>query len=896
MKKNLRLIFISSFMAAFLIAGILAYFNGAFLECARPAGFAPPSRLSSYSGISPFDIKNDFFTSPAGIFTVGPAGAQKKYAADKNLGILVYGADGNIEKTFKRAGAKYAGVCVTGNIIITTENGRLAFFNADGNESGSDAAASGFSDPENFLPLNIDCFTLSPSGAVIAAENGRIHEITLGGAFPALTLNKAAGSPFNTGLTGINSVASAGSGLLLSADHGFEKAVYSYDFISALRVKSFPRINGVAGYESGGAVYAAVAAGNAVTLIDTAAGAVVKEFLPASLPLTRGGIAAASSLHVSGSDLYVCDADSCAVIILSLPDMSFKELLFASSGSETGYLNRPRGACEWDGSLYIADSGNRRVQVWLPDGSVDIFGGEGGLYNPAAVAVDPLGQAYVVDNGSRIHKFGAAPAYALLKSVTVPGADISGIAVSADGRIFIADHRNGEILAADEDLVFSHYYAVAKPVSISASVNFNALYILDAAGAVTRLDNVSGMVSAAALSMTDGGIPVSGLSAFAVDYKNNIIALRGDEPAGALEILKFEQAADSGNAYDLSGAAPLESPALTYEYAAYGITHMAYSVSTGALYMADAVKSRIYKAEAAVTGAEWLDPASFPDPVDYASGAALKEYATVSASTSLRLYSMPAVSKSPVTVARGEGMVLLTRDLCDNSYYSFVYLPSLNKAGYVMKPLISGANAPEDPPFTDGRVFTDNTPVYKFPSRLSPKIKGADGEELRLQKDGRAKLLPYSKAADHGPEKWYCIASDAFDGIGFVNVLNVANYKYQPTTGKLRTDGDIVKSAPDGAFMFEKDGDTYKPMDVPPLSDGARVQVVGSFRSNSQYTEVIYQDPDLGLIQGFILTKYIKYDTTTNYQLIMLVLLLVLAVVSAIAVYLFKRRKRRTLR
>ena len=203
---------------------------------------------------------------------------------------------------------------------------------------------------------------------------------------------------------------------------------------------------------------------------------------------------------------------------------------------------------------------------------------------------------------------------------------------------------------------------------------------------------------------------------------------------------------------------------------------------------------------------------------------------------------------------------------------------------------VDGYLADDAPPFIDGRIFNDNTSVYKFPSLLAPKIHDGD-KALSFNKDKRVTLVPYSKAADDvSGQKWYCIELDG-GKIGFVNMLNVANYKYRPTTEILKTNADIVKSAADGgAFMYDKEANDYPLMSIPPLKDGDRVQVVGKFKANNKYTEVIYQD-DLGLIQGYVLTKYIKYDTTTNRQFAMLGALLALTAGAAVTIPLARRRR-----
>ncbi len=882
-KKRLSSIFISALLAAAVFTCALQglYYYG--LCSYEYTGNVRPSAV--YQNFITSAVKHDYFTSPAGVCVAGSGETKKTFAADKNLGVIMYGADGRIEKTFKRGNSKYEYVFVSGNNIITLQDGKPAFFNPAGS-TGSDQNNVTVTDPSG--AASSPCAAIAVSGDIMyLANGGTVTKARLTASGSAVSI--AVESTYNTGLTGITSLAAGGNKLILAADHVFESAVYSYDFINALRMKIFPSVSGLACYTgSDEKLYAAVASGNSVRLLDASSGAEITDFAPPSA-LSAGGIQSASHLSVSGSVLYVCDAFSRAVITLTLPSLEFGELLFASQGSEPGYLNRSEGVCEWDGNLYIADTGNNRIQVFYPDGSVNIFGNAGDvrLKSPSAVAVDPLGKVYTVDSLNRVCVYSAAPEFKFVASAALPGAAVSDIAASADGRIFIADAASGMILTADtgSGLVFSDYKAVNQPVSLSASINSAALFVLDSSGGVTKLEDAHGSVSAEPLNL-----PVTGITAIAQDYGNNILALVSDPLQEKIEIYRLG-AAPNGD-YSVSAVIPLEDP-LTYDFKTYGFRRISFSAMSGSLYLADNIKSRIYTLDAADTGAQWLDPSAFPGASSYSDRTALTEYKTAALTLTVPLFSLPVASKASETIQRGTSVVVLSRDLPGNAYFSYVYLPSLNKAGYVMRSLLAAENADETPAFTDGSVFNDNTPVYKFPGRLSPRLLNPDGGDLLLDKGVKVTLLPYSKSADSGPERWYCIRLDGSGEIGFVNVLNVSNYLYQPTAGFLRTNADIKKNAADGGevILFGLSGNEYHALNVPPLNDGARVQVVGTFRANSKYTEVIYQDPDLGLIQGYVLTKYIKYDTTTNFQLTMLILSIVLLAAVAAVAFIVIRKK-----
>ncbi len=138
-----------------------------------------------------------------------------------------------------------------------------------------------------------------------------------------------------------------------------------------------------------------------------------------------------------------------------------------SGGSEPGQFASPRQiALAGDSSLYVANSLNHRIQHLSPDGKVlqvwgsfaDISVGAapGGTFNePWGVAVGPDGSVYVSDTWNyRIQKFTSTG-----KFVTMWGSGPAigpdglygprGIAVDGQGRVFVADTGNKRIVIYD---------------------------------------------------------------------------------------------------------------------------------------------------------------------------------------------------------------------------------------------------------------------------------------------------------------------------------------------------------------------------------------------------------------------------------------------------------------
>jgi DNA-binding beta-propeller fold protein YncE len=144
--------------------------------------------------------------------------------------------------------------------------------------------------------------------------------------------------------------------------------------------------------------------------------------------------------------------------------------LWGQAGTEPGMLQRPRGiAAAPDGSVYVADTFNHRIQhfdghgnllqTWGSYSGGDAAAAADGTFNePWGVAVGPDGSVYVADTWNyRVQKFTADGGFlAVWGSFTNAddGYQLYGpraIAVDDEGRVFVADTGNKRITMYDSD-------------------------------------------------------------------------------------------------------------------------------------------------------------------------------------------------------------------------------------------------------------------------------------------------------------------------------------------------------------------------------------------------------------------------------------------------------------
>lgn len=141
---------------------------------------------------------------------------------------------------------------------------------------------------------------------------------------------------------------------------------------------------------------------------------------------------------------------------------------FGKAGSGSGELKEPKSIAIYKGNLWVAESGNNRIQDFNTEGkSLLTFGkagsGNGELKEPKALAIDSHGDIWVADTGNnRIEEFNEKGEYlsSFGKTGSGPGElkEPKGIAIDSHGNIWVSDTGNDRIQEFNtEGKLLAHY-------------------------------------------------------------------------------------------------------------------------------------------------------------------------------------------------------------------------------------------------------------------------------------------------------------------------------------------------------------------------------------------------------------------------------------------------------
>ncbi|MBT3272270.1 MAG: hypothetical protein HN368_03875 [Spirochaetales bacterium] len=150
------------------------------------------------------------------------------------------------------------------------------------------------------------------------------------------------------------------------------------------------------------------------------------------------------------------------------------EIAWGSYGTGEGEFDYPNGiAVDSNGFIYVADSGNSRIQKFDSNGDFILEWGSAGneagefSFNESNytnhIAIDSTDNVYVRAGSNQVHKFDSNGTYLLEWSITdVPGEknpSLGGFSFGLDDLLYAADGENNRVLVFDQNGVYQNQFS-----------------------------------------------------------------------------------------------------------------------------------------------------------------------------------------------------------------------------------------------------------------------------------------------------------------------------------------------------------------------------------------------------------------------------------------------------
>ena len=553
-------------------------------------------------------------------------------------------------------------------------------------------------------------------------------------------------------------------------------------------------------------------------------------------------------------------------------DLSSFTTLVASADGAEGFFNTPINASVKNSTLFVADSVNGRVATF----------GEKAEYlsnafiNPVAAVSDSAGAIYVAHKYNEIVKISDGET----KSVTVDGI-ISDIAVDADKKVYI--------LTADGKIYSSVGFASPTLLveksgfkAIALSVGSERLYALssDAVYRIVFDDNkyVATKYCDADDEFISLAVDIGG--AVYLLSQNSIVRVDGSKTVTRFS-LKVGDAA-----YSLGfTAGKILISTVKNSFVEYGDA-----------IIVDTYKHRLFTASGAADklNIKLIDGNYEIPNVAHNGTPRLYNGLIRTALYDTQVFEYPMETPSVYTIAKGRKVIVPAYTLTDTREYSLILIDNLATGeliqGYVYRDSLSEPLPYTPAPTNVGTVYSSATPVYKWPSPNAPTVTGFSAVERGTD----FTILDFVESYhDDYNNLWYRIQiGEKYEGYMLASNLSMMNY--EPIFIRPAYNAEIISyENSEYAIGYKLVDGEYKEIDAT-FPTGTKVEVVGTFDTSLEYTQIKYLDSELGTLTCYVKTVYIKYNGVNIVLIVAIIVIIITVALAAIIIgrVLYLKRKR----
>lgn len=554
-------------------------------------------------------------------------------------------------------------------------------------------------------------------------------------------------------------------------------------------------------------------------------------------------------------------------------DLGVSATLAASASDDTGFFNMPSDVTVKNSAMYVTDTVNDRIAVYS-----DAVTYMNGTYTaPSAVACDSSGTVYIANEYNKIDVVSGNT----VLSLTVGGV-IKQLAVDSDKNLFISA-TDGLWLSRNK--TSPKLISTVKYKAIALGASRHALYAIDGT-AVKKLE----LADDDTLNETTVCTADDGQFAIAADISENIYLLSRNG------ITRFSPD-DNGGGKTLFAFTEADKPySLGYTSGQIELCTIQNGfVNYGDVIIVDTYKHRLFTVSGKALGVSLIDDDyDIPDLPSDNTPPLFAPRLIRTALTDVKVFSMPMETPSVYTIAKDRKVIVPEYSVADAREYALVLIDDIANGklvqGYVYKDLLSEPLPYEAPPVETGTVFTNATPIYKYPSPNAPTVRGYEATD----KNTGFELLDFVKSyRDDYNNLWYRIAlSNKTEG--YILASNLSLLNYEPVFIRPAYNAEIISFRDsDKARAYTLTDDEYVALDVE-LPVGTKVEVVGAFDSSKYYTLVKYLDPELGTLQCYVETAHIKYNGVNIVLLVAVIVIIITVILAALIIgrvfYVKKRR------